>query len=70
LFGETAGLPSFPNEDIQKLNYGETSAAEHVNLLQKLRAKNQNSISIKTQMTTNLKLVIKCSSLISTQAKT
>jgi hypothetical protein len=28
LFGEKAWLPSFPNEDIQKIHYGETSAAE------------------------------------------
>jgi len=33
LFGEKARLPSFPNEDIQKINYGETSAAERFNLL-------------------------------------
>jgi hypothetical protein len=38
LFGEIARLPSFPIEDIQKINYGETSAAERFNLLQKLRA--------------------------------
>jgi hypothetical protein len=37
LFGEKAQLPSFPNEDIQKIHYGETSAAERFNLLQKLR---------------------------------
>ncbi len=37
LFGEKAKLPSFPNEDIQKVHYGETSAAERFNLLQKLR---------------------------------
>ncbi len=30
-------LPSFPNEDIQKIHYDETSAAEWFNLLQKLR---------------------------------
>jgi Integrase core domain len=39
LFGEKARLPSFSNEDIQQLHYGETSAAERFNLLQKLRAK-------------------------------
>jgi len=32
-------LPSFPNEDIQQIHYGETSAAERFNLLQKLPAK-------------------------------
>jgi hypothetical protein len=26
LFGEKAQLPSFPNEDIQKIHYGQTSA--------------------------------------------
>jgi hypothetical protein len=35
LFGEKARLPSFPNEDIQKIHYGETYAAECFNLLQK-----------------------------------
>jgi transposase InsO family protein len=39
LFGEKARLPSFPNEDIQKIHYGETTAAERFNLLQKLRQK-------------------------------
>jgi hypothetical protein len=34
-----ARLPSFPNEDIQQIHYGETSAAEHLNLLlQNIRA--------------------------------
>ena len=37
LFGEKARLTSFPNEDIQKVHYGETSAAETLNLFQKLR---------------------------------
>jgi hypothetical protein len=37
LFGEKAWLPSFPNEDIQKVHYCETTAAERFNLLQKLR---------------------------------
>ncbi len=39
LFSEKARLPSFPNEDIQQIHYGETSAAERFNLLQKLRVK-------------------------------
>ncbi len=39
LFVEKARLPSFPNEDIQQIHYGETSAAELFNLLQKIRAK-------------------------------
>jgi hypothetical protein len=37
LFGEKARLPSFPNEDIQKVHYSETSPAARFNLLQKLR---------------------------------
>ncbi len=37
LFGEKAQLPSFPNKDIQKVHYGETTAAERFNLHQKLR---------------------------------
>ncbi len=36
LFGEKARLPSFPNEDIQQIHYGKTSAAKCFNLLQKL----------------------------------
>jgi hypothetical protein len=39
LFGKKARLPSFPNEDIQQIHYGETSAAERFNFLQKLQAK-------------------------------
>jgi hypothetical protein len=39
LFGEKACLPSFPNEDIQQIHYGETSVAERFNFLKKLRAK-------------------------------
>ncbi len=39
LFGEKARQPLFPNEDIQQINYGETSVAERFNFLQKLRAK-------------------------------
>ncbi len=37
LFFEKARLTSFPNEDIQKVHYSETTAAERFNLLQKLR---------------------------------
>jgi hypothetical protein len=37
LFVEKARLPSFPNVDIQKIHYSETSATERFNLLQKLR---------------------------------
>jgi transposase InsO family protein len=73
LFGEKAWLPSFPNEDIQKVHYGETTAAERLNLLQKLRKithENATSNRQKTkeqydkkQCPTHLKSVIKCSSL-------
>jgi hypothetical protein len=46
LFREKARLPSFPNEDIQKIHYGETTAAERFNLLQKLRKiANENASS-------------------------
>jgi len=43
LFGEKARLPSFPNEDIQQIHYGETSELERFNLLQKLRAEAHQS---------------------------
>jgi hypothetical protein len=36
LFGERAWVPSFPNEYIQQIHDGETSAAERFNLLQKI----------------------------------
>jgi hypothetical protein len=36
LFGEMEWLTSFPNEDIQKIHCGETSATERLSLLQKL----------------------------------
>jgi hypothetical protein len=72
LFGEKARLPSFPNEDIQKVHYGETTAAERFNLLQKLRKithENATSNGQKNNMTKkhsliHFKLVIKCSSLM------
>jgi hypothetical protein len=37
IVGKKAWLPSFPNEDIQKINYCESSSAKRFNLLQKLR---------------------------------
>ncbi len=43
LFGEKARLPSFPNEEIQQIHYGGTSAAKRFNLIQKLRAKAHQS---------------------------
>jgi hypothetical protein len=73
LFGEKARLLSFPGEDIQKIHYGETSAAEQFNLLQKLRwLAHKNAIANgqktkeqydKKPCHISLKLVIKCSSL-------
>ncbi len=52
LFGKKPRLPSFPNPDIQRLHYGKSTAAEHYQLLQKIRflAKNiasDNSAKIK-----------------------
>ncbi len=37
LFGEKPRMPSFPNPDIQRLHYGESTAAERYQLLQKIR---------------------------------
>jgi hypothetical protein len=37
LFGEKPRLPSFPNPDIHRMHYGESSAAERYQLLQKIR---------------------------------
>ncbi len=37
LFGEKPRMPSFPNPEIQRTYYGESSAAERYQLLQKLR---------------------------------
>ena len=51
LFGEKARLPSFPNEDIQKIHYGETSAAERFNLLQKLRKLAHNNAAVNGEKT-------------------
>jgi hypothetical protein len=73
LFGEKARLPSFPNEDIQKIHYGETSSAEQFNFLQKLQKivhENATSNGQKTKEQYDkkcslilFKSVIKCSSL-------
>jgi hypothetical protein len=38
LFGTKPRLPSFPNPDIQRMHYGETSSAERYQLLQKIRS--------------------------------
>jgi hypothetical protein len=43
LFGVKARLPSFPNEDIQKIHYGETSAAECFNQLQKIKVAHEHA---------------------------
>jgi ssDNA-specific exonuclease RecJ len=51
LFSEKAQLPSFPNEDIQKFHYGETSAAEQFNLLQKIRRLAQENAMTNGQKT-------------------
>jgi hypothetical protein len=37
LFGTKPCLPSFPNLDIQRMHYGETTSAERYQLLQKIR---------------------------------
>ncbi len=37
LFGEKPSLPSFPNPEIQRLHYGESTSAERYQLLQKIR---------------------------------
>jgi hypothetical protein len=36
LFGEKVRLPSFPKENIQKIDYGKTSVAERFNLVQNM----------------------------------
>jgi hypothetical protein len=51
LFGEKARLLSFPSEDIQKVHYGETSAAERFNLLQKLRKLAHDNAAAKGEKT-------------------
>jgi hypothetical protein len=73
LFGEKAQLPSFPNEDIQKIQYSESTAAERFNLFKKLRKialenasskglKRKNNMTKRLSLT-HLKLAIKLSSL-------
>jgi hypothetical protein len=37
LFGEKPHMPSFPNPEIQRKNYGESTSAERYQLLQKIR---------------------------------
>ncbi len=37
LFGKKPRMPSFPNPDSQRLHYGESTSAEHYQLLQKIR---------------------------------
>jgi hypothetical protein len=51
LFGEKARLPSFPYEDIQKVHYGEMSAAERFYLLQKFRKIAQENATSNGQKT-------------------
>jgi hypothetical protein len=73
LFREKARLPSFPSKDIQKVHYGETSAAERFNLLQKLQKLAHENAAANCQKTKehmtkklcriHLKSVTKCSLL-------
>jgi hypothetical protein len=42
LFGTKPHLPSFPNPDIQRMHYGETTSAERYQLLQKIRFLTKN----------------------------
>jgi len=79
LFGEKARLPSFPSQDIQKVHYGETSAAERFNLrneswLMKMPQqmdKRQKNNMTKKLCHIHLKSVTKCSLLTnSTPQKT
>jgi hypothetical protein len=37
LFGKKPHMPSFPNPEIQRKNYGESTAAKRYKLLQKIR---------------------------------
>jgi transposase InsO family protein len=70
LFGEKARLPSFPNEDIQQIHYGEHPPLKDSTCckncgpkrikVQRSRASNQNQHLINILCHTNLKLVIKC----------
>jgi len=70
LFGEKAWLPSFPNKNIQKIHYGETTAAECFNLLQnyeklhmkmlKQMDKKQTNNMTKKLSLIHFKSVIKC----------
>ena len=38
LYGMKPRLPSFPNQDIQRLHYGESFASQRLQILQKARA--------------------------------
>jgi hypothetical protein len=50
-FGEKARLHSFPNEDIQTIPYGVTSASERFNLVQKLQESTTNIAKTNGQKT-------------------
>jgi hypothetical protein len=81
LLSEKARLPSFPNEVIQQIHYGETAVAEcftycrrteirHIIFPLKM-VRNQNNTMTKKPVIINFKLVIKYSSQITlTQVKT
>jgi hypothetical protein len=49
LFGERPRLPSFPNPEIQRLHYGESTAAEQYQLLQKIRFLAKNIANDKSE---------------------
>ncbi len=51
LFGTKPRLPSFPNPDIQRLHYGESSSAERYQLLQKIRFIAKISVSRSRKVT-------------------
>ncbi len=58
-FRRKGRAPSFPNEDIRQIHYGETSAAEWFNLLQKLRSTEKKFNSINMHKNILLKSVTK-----------
>jgi hypothetical protein len=49
LFGTKPQLPSFPNPDIQRVHYGESTSAERYQLLQKIRFITKNSATTNQQ---------------------
>ncbi len=49
LFGERPRLPSFPNPEIQRLHYSESTAAERYQLIQKIRFLAKNIANDKSE---------------------